>query len=96
MTGAFGVRIRGQEAATVIIAPRANAAFIIRQAQWCTLDYLRIHTIAGTTNGPAIRLSNSVGTTIERTFISPPGEGNGPAVGHLLRTGFSVADRNPG
>ena len=88
LTGAFGVRIRGQGAATVIIAPRANAAFIIRQAHWCTLDYLTIHTIAGTTSGPAIRLGNSVGTTIERVIIAPPGEGNGPAVGVLLEPGF--------
>ena len=72
----------------MIIAPRADAAFIIRQAQWCTLDYLTIHTIAGTTSGPAIRLGNSVGTTIERVIIAPPGEGNGPAAGILLEPGF--------
>ena len=88
LTGAFAVRIRGQGAATVIIAPRADAAFIIRQAQWCTLDYLTMHTIAGTTSGPAILLGNSVGTTIERVIIAPPGEGNGPAVGILLEPGF--------
>ena len=88
LTGAFSVRIRGQGAATVIIAPRADAAFIIRQAQWCTLDYLTIHTIAGTTSGPAIILGSSVGTTIERVIIAPPGEGNGPAVGILLEPGF--------
>jgi Family of unknown function (DUF6519)/Right handed beta helix region len=88
LTGAFGVRIRGQGAATVIIAPRANAAFIIRQAQWCTLDYLTIHTIAGTTSGPGILLGNSVGTTIDRVIIAPPGEGNGPGVGILLEPGF--------
>jgi hypothetical protein len=88
LTSAFAVRIRGQGAATVIIAPRADAAFIIRQAQWCTLDYLTIHTIAGTTSGPAILLGNSVGTTIERVIIAPPGEGNGPAVGILLEPGF--------
>ena len=81
LTGAFSVRIRGQGAATIIIAPRADAAFIIRQAQWCTLDYLTIHTIAGTTSGPAILLGNSVGTTIERVIIAPPGEGNGPLLG---------------
>src|SRR6476661_6850484 len=88
MTSAFAVRIRGQGAATVIIAPRADAAFILRQAQWCTLDYLTIHTIAGTTSGPAIRLGNSVGTTIERVIIAPPGEGDGPEVGILLEPGF--------
>ncbi|KAF5409207.1 MAG: Right handed beta helix region [Candidatus Udaeobacter sp.] len=88
LTGAFGVRIRGQGAATVIIAPRANAAFIIQQTQWCTLDYLTIHTIAGTTSGPGIRLSNSIGTTVERVIIGPPGEGNGPAAGLLLEAGF--------
>ena len=49
---------------------------------------LTIHTIAGMTSGPAIRLSNFVGTTIEWTFISPRGEGNGPAVGDLLEPGF--------
>ena len=48
MSGAFAVRVRGQGAATVIIQPRADAAFIISQAQWCTLDYLTIHTIAST------------------------------------------------
>jgi uncharacterized protein DUF6519/parallel beta helix pectate lyase-like protein len=93
LTGAFAVRIRGQGAATIIIAPRGDAAFIIRQAQWCTLDYLTIHTIAGTTSGPAIRLRNSVGTTIERVIIAPPGEGNGPAVGILLEPGFLLLTR---
>lgn len=88
LTGAFAVRIRGQGSATVIVAPRANAAFIISQAQWCTLDYLTIHTIASTTSGPAIRLGNSVGTTIERVIIAPPGEDNGPAAGILLEAGF--------
>ena len=88
MSGAFAVRLRGQGAATVIIQPRADAAFIISQAQWCTLDYLTIHTIAGPTLGPAIRLSNSVGTTIERLIVSPPGEGNGPLAGILLEAGF--------
>lgn len=93
LTGAFGVRIRGQGVATIIIAPRADAAFIIRQAQWCTLDYLTIHTIAGTTSGPAVRLGNSVGTTIERVIIAPPGEGNGPAAGILLEPGFLLLTR---
>jgi hypothetical protein len=93
MTAAFGVHIRGQGAATIIIAPRADAAFIIRQAQWCTLDYLTIHTIAGTTSGPAIRLGNSVGTTIERVIIAPPGEGNGPVAGILLEPGFVLLTR---
>jgi hypothetical protein len=93
MTAAFGVHIRGQGAATSIIAPRADAAFIIRQAQWCTLDYLTIHTIAGTTSGPAIRLGNSVGTTIERVIIAPPGEGNGPVAGILLEPGFVLLTR---
>jgi len=93
MDGAFGVRIRGQGAATVIIAPRAKAAFIIRHAQWCTLDFLTIHTIAGTTIGPVIRLGNSVGTTIERVIIAPPGGGNGPAAGILLEAGFVLVTR---
>ena len=88
LTGAFAVRIRGQGAATVVIAPRAEAAFILRQAQWCTLDYLTIHTIASTTNGPAIRLSNSIGTTIERIIVAPPAEGSGPLAGVLLEAGF--------
>ena len=93
MIGAFGVRIRGQGAATIIIAPRGNAAFIVRQAQWCTLDYLTIHTIAGTTSGPAILLGSSVGTTIERVIIAPPGEGNGPVAGLLLEPGFLLLTR---
>ena len=88
MSGAFAVRVRGQGAATIVIAPRADAAFIISEAQWCTLDYLTIHTIASTTIGPAIRLSNSIGTTIERLIVSPPGEGNGPLAGILLEAGF--------
>ena len=88
LTGAFAVRIRGQGAATVVIAPRAEAAFILRQTQWCTLDYLTIHTIASTTNGPAIRLSNSIGTTIERIIVAPPAEGSGPLAGVLLEAGF--------
>lgn len=90
MTGAFAVRVRGQGAATIIIAPRAEAAFIIAQTQWCTLVHLTIHTIAGTTVGPAIRLSGSVGTTIERVIVSPPGEGNGPLAALLLEPGILV------
>ena len=93
MTGGFAVRVRGQGAATIVIAPRAEAAFIITQAQWCTLDYFTIHTIAGTTIGPAIRLSGSVGTTIERLIVSPPGEGDGPLAGLLLEPGFLVETR---
>ena len=88
VNGAFAVRVRGQGAATVIIQLRADAAFIISQAQWCTLDYLTIHTIASTTVGPAIQLNNSIGTTIERLIVSPPGEGNGPLAGILLEAGF--------
>ena len=88
LNGAFAVRVRGQGAATVVIAPRASAAFIISQAQWCTLDYLTIHTIAGTTAGPAIQLSNSVGTTIERVIVGPTTEGAGPLAGVLLQPGF--------
>src|SRR5262249_45633606 len=56
-------------------------------------DYLTIHTIAGTTSGPAIRLGNSVGTTIERVIIAPPGEGDGPAIGILLEPGFLLDTR---
>jgi hypothetical protein len=93
MNGAFAVRVRGQGAATIIVAPRAEAAFIIAQAQWCTLDYLTIHTIAGTTIGPTIRLSGSVGTTIERVIVSPPGEGDGPLAAVLLEPGFLVETR---
>jgi Family of unknown function (DUF6519)/Right handed beta helix region len=93
MNGAFAVRVRGQGAATIIIAPRAEAAFIIAQAQWCTLDYFTIHTIAGTTVGPAIRLSGSVGTTIERMIVSPPKEGEGPLAALLLEPGFLVETR---
>ena len=88
LNGAFAVRVRGQGAATVLIQPRADAAFIITRSQWCTLDYLTIHTIAGTTVGPAIRLSNSIGTTIERVIVSPPAEGTGPIAGVLLEAGF--------
>ncbi len=88
LTGAFAVRIRGQGAATIVIAPRAAAAFIISQAQWCTLDYFTIHTIAAITVGPAIQLSNSVGTTIERLIVAPPAEGSGPLAGILLDPGF--------
>ncbi|MGB8340804.1 MAG: DUF6519 domain-containing protein [Chthoniobacterales bacterium] len=88
MNSAFAVRVRGQGAATIVIAPRADAAFIISEAQWCTLDYLTIHTIASTTVGPAIRLSNSIGTTIERLIVAPPAEGDGPLAGVLLEPGF--------
>jgi hypothetical protein len=88
VSGAVGVRIRGQGAATIVIQPRADAAFIITQSQWCTLDYLTIHSIASTTIGPAIRLSNSVGTTIERLIVAPPAEGNGPLAGVWLEAGF--------
>ena len=89
MNGAFAVRVRGQGAATIVIAPRASAAFIIDQAQWCTLDYFTIHTIAGTTAGPVLQLSNSVGTTIERLIVAPPTfEGNGPFAALLCEPGF--------
>ena len=88
LNGAFAVRIRGQGATTVVIQPRADAAFILDGAQWCTLDYLTIHTIASTTIAPAIRLSNSIGTTIERLIIGPPAQGNGPLAGILLEAGF--------
>ena len=93
MTGAFAVRVRGQGAATIVIAPRADAAFIIAQAQWCTLDYLTIHTIASTTVGPTIRLSGSVGTTIERVIVSPPDGGDGPLAALLLEPGILVETR---
>lgn len=93
LEGAFAVRIRGQGAATVIIQPLADAAFIFRQAQWCTLDYLTIRTIAGTIQAPAIRLRNSVGTTIERLLIGPPAEGTGPLAGVLLEPGFLLLTR---
>ncbi len=88
MVGAFSVRIRGQGAATIVIQPRANAAFTIEQAQWCTLDDFTIHTIASATVAPAITLKNSVGTTIERLIVSPPQEGSGPLAGISLEPGF--------
>jgi hypothetical protein len=91
--GAFSVRIRGQGAATILIQPRANPAFIIEQAQWCTLDYFTIHTIASTTVAPAITLQNSVGTTIERLIVSPPEEGGGPLAGISLLPGFLLLTR---
>ena len=88
MIGAFAARIRGQGAATIVIQPRANPAFIIEQAQWCTLDYFTIHSIASTTVAPAITLKNSVGTTLERLIVSPPEEGSGPLAGISLEPGF--------
>ena len=88
MVGAFAVRVRGQGAATIVIQPRANPAFIIEQAQWCTLDYFTIHTIASSTVAPAITLKNSVGTTLERLIVSPPEEGSGPLAGISLQAGF--------
>jgi uncharacterized protein DUF6519/parallel beta helix pectate lyase-like protein len=105
LAGAFGVRIRGQGAATVVIQPPSDAAFIItglqtesgiHASQWCTLDYLTIQTPA-TTEAPAIRLSNSIGTTIERVIVSsptvirPPGEEpppTGALAGVLLEPGL--------
>ncbi len=93
MNGAFAVRVRGQGAATVVIAPRASAAFIISGAQWCTLDYFTIHTIASTTVGPTIQLGNSVGTTIERLIIGPPTDGPGPLAGVLLDPGFLLVTK---
>ncbi|MEA3207792.1 MAG: hypothetical protein QOE70_849 [Chthoniobacter sp.] len=93
LDGAFAVRIRGQGAATVLIQPRGDAAFVFRRSQWCSLDYLTIHTIAGATAAPAIRLSNSLGTTIERLIISPPAEGDGPLAGVLLEAGFLLRTR---
>ena len=91
---AFAVRIRGQGAATIIIQPRGDAAFIFRNSQWCTLDYLTIHTIgAGASAAPAIRLRNSVGTTIERLIIAPPAEGVGPLAGVFLEPGFLLVTK---
>ncbi len=89
LQSAYAVRIRGQGAATVLLQPRADAAFVINQSQWCVLDYLTIHTIGGTAVGPSIRLSNSVGTTIERLIVGPPTtDGNGPKTGISLGNGF--------
>ncbi len=89
LQSAFAVRIRGQGAATVLIQPRGDAAFILSDAQWCTLDYLTVHTVAGTTSAPAIRLQNSLGTMIERLIIGPPTtDGDGPLAGVLLEPGF--------
>jgi hypothetical protein len=93
LTGAFAVRIRGQGAATILIQPRANPAFIVNQTQWCTIDYLTIHTIAAATIAPAIQLTNSVGATIERLIIAPPAEGNGPLAGISLEAGFLLMTR---
>lgn len=93
LIGAFAVRIRGQGAATIVIQPRANPAFVIEQAQWCTLDYFTIHAIASTTVAPAITLKNSIGTTIERLIVSPPAEGNGPLAGISLQAGFLLLTR---
>ena len=71
LKGAVGVRIRGQGSATVFIQPKAEAAFIIsQQSQLCTLDYLTIRAATDGTSGPAIHLSNSTGTTIERVRIT--------------------------
>lgn len=88
LEGAVGVRIRGQGAATILIQPRADAAFIVRRSRWCTLDYLSIVTVAPTVDAPAVRLVNSVGTTVERLIIRPPAEGDGPLAGVLLEPGF--------
>ena len=44
--------------------------------------------VASTTVAPAIRLKNSIGTTIERLIVSPPAEGSGPLAGISLETGF--------
>jgi hypothetical protein len=93
LDGAFAVRIRGQGAATVILQPRADAAFIFRNCQWCTLDYLTIQTIAGTTAAPAIRVASSLGLTIERVSILPPAEGQGPLAGISLEPGFLLLTR---
>ncbi len=88
LNAAFAVRIRGQGAATVLIQPRADAAFSLNTAQWCALDYFTIHTIAGTTSAPAIRLQNCLATTIERLIIGPPTtDGDGPLAGVLLEPG---------
>jgi hypothetical protein len=40
-------------------------------------------------------LNNSIGTTIERLIVSPPGEGDGPLAGILLEAGFSASDEDP-
>jgi Right handed beta helix region/Family of unknown function (DUF6519) len=86
LDNAFAVRIRGQGAATAIIQLR-GAAFIFSKSRWCTLDYLTILSIADATTEPAIRLRDSVGTTIERLMISALRESTGPLAGVLLEAG---------
>ncbi|MHC1767281.1 MAG: DUF6519 domain-containing protein [Verrucomicrobiia bacterium] len=88
LEGAFAVRIRGQGAATILLQPRGDAAFILRKSRWCTLDYLTIQSMPATTGAPAIRLANSIGITVERLIIGPLSEGNGPLAGIWLEAGF--------
>ena len=81
------MRIRGQGAATVLVQPRGDAAFIYHRCQWCTLENLAIHTIASATTSPAIRIKNALGTTFEKLIIGPPAEGDGPLAGIWIDPG---------
>jgi hypothetical protein len=93
LDGAFSIRIRGQGAATVLVQPRGDAAFIYRRSQWCTLENLTIHTITAAINAPAIRIHTSFGTTFERLIIAPPAEGEGPLAALWIEPGLLMLTR---
>lgn len=87
LTGAKGIRIRGQGAATIVLQPRSQSAFIFNEAFWCTLDYLTIQCpIPGFE--AAIAISDSVGLTIERIIVAATAQGTVPPAGISLSGAF--------
>ena len=87
LEGAFAVCIRGQGAATVVIQPRAEAAFILRRSVGCTLDSLSIVTGRPEGTTPAVRIGGCLSTTVERLIIGPIPGSEGPFAGVLLESG---------
>ena len=87
LDGAFAVCVRGQGAATMVIQPPGEAAFILRRSMGCTLDSLSIVTVRSKSDVPAVRLGNCRGTTLERLSIGPMPGSKSPFVGVLLEPG---------
>ena len=93
LDGASAVRLRGQGAATVLTLPRGDAAFILRRTQWCTIESLTIRAATADAPAPAIRISDAIGTTIERVFVAPLGGDDGPLAGVFIEPGFLLHSR---
>lgn len=88
LNNAVGLHIRGQGAATIVVQPRADSAFVVSGSRWCTLACLTIQSFTATSKWPAIRLSNSLGLTLEGLIVTPARDGDGPLAAVLLESGF--------